>query len=290
MTVLQFDRFAVRTGGREVVVLDGPVPAGTVLVLSGSDGAEVSAVLAALARELAAHAGVEPLLEVPADVTTTGSARVVQRTSTSTSTGAGTGAGADPDTGTGEPGVDRVVPVAAMSRDHGLLGALTATENVALGLLASGRPHQTTRTGDRADAGTGTDPVHAALDAVGVPDAVRHNLAEQLSGGQQQRVALARALVADALVTVLDDPASELDPASVGVVDQAIAAAAARGGVVVVGRSDDGDGVSGDDVRGTVHRRVGVPEPPGLRPHGRRRAGYPIDPGPGTVGSVRSAP
>ena len=141
---------------------------------------------------------------------------------------------------------DTPVALAAMSRDHGLLGALTASENVALGVLAHARPPRGGRDG------VTDDPVDTALDAVGVPEAVRDNLAEQLSGGQQQRVALARALVTRAAVTVLDDPTSELDPASVLVVHRAIADAAARGGVVLLGHSDDQPVPDG-----AVHLRIG---------------------------------
>lgn len=209
MSALHFERFVVRTGDRQVFVLDATLPAGTVVVLTGSDGAQVSAVLAAVVGALAVAHGSEPLLPVPAGTAVEGMVTLLDH----------------------RP--DQRPAVAAMSRDHGLLGALTATENVALGVLAHARPSRTR--GDDAS----TDPVVDALDAVGVPGAVRHNLAEQLSGGQQQRVALARALVAGAAVTVLDDPTSELDPASVLVVDGAVEAAAARGGVVLIGRPGD---------------------------------------------------
>lgn len=236
MTVLHFHRFVVRLDDHEVLAVDGEFAAGSVLVLTGEDGAEVSAALAAVLDAVTSAAGQDRLLDVPAHVAVDGTVRVTDAS--------------DP-------------LAAAMTRDHGLLGALTATENVALGVLAHARERSRPAP---------VDAVAAALDAVGVPDAVRHNLAEQLSGGQQQRVALARALVADAAVTALDDPASELDPASVVVVDRAIADAAARGGVVLVGRSDD-------QPMPPTAVRIQVGEPRRGRQHGRHRSGYLEDPG-----------
>ncbi len=76
------------------------------------------------------------------------------------------------------------------------------------------------------------------LEAVGLPAASWHNLVEQLSGGQQQRVALARALVSLPALLVLDDPTSELDPASAQTVVEVLAAAAARGACCLVSSDD----------------------------------------------------
>jgi predicted ABC-type transport system involved in lysophospholipase L1 biosynthesis ATPase subunit len=100
-----------------------------------------------------------------------------------------------------------------VTRQHELLGSLTAAENVAVPLLTAGSLRE------------GWDDVESLLAQLGVPEASWHNLLEQLSGGQQQRVAVARALVARPDVLCLDDPTSELDPASAsvvwGVVDEA---------------------------------------------------------------------
>lgn len=210
MTAVHFEQFVVRVGERQVLALDRTVPAGSVVVCAGPDGSDVSAVLAAVLDAIAPE---RHLLALPAGTTTEGTVRVERDDDVA-------GRALPRTAGAGRP------LVAAMSRDHGLLGALTASENVALGLMA------TPGTSDVAA------QVASALDAVGVPEAVRHNLAEQLSGGQQQRVALARALVVGAVVTVLDDPVSELDPASVLVVEDALLAAAV-GAVVIVGRSED---------------------------------------------------
>lgn len=207
MTALVFERFTVGFGDREVFAVDGRVDAGAVVVVTGDDGAEVSAVLSAVVAALDPDA---PPLDRSARARSTGSVRIE-------------------DLAAGRP------PLALLTRDHDLLGALTATENVGLGLLAHAPSRRRAERG-RPDR---DDRITDALDAVGVPPAVRTNLAEQLSGGQQQRVALARALAVDAGVTVLDDPTSELDPASGLVVLHALEAAADRGGIVVVGRSSD---------------------------------------------------
>lgn len=229
MTALLFDHFVVHVDGRPVFDADGPLPSGSFVVLTGVDGSAVTAVLAALATALSA--GSAPLPS-PAGLQARGSVRLAQ----------------DPD---GRP------VVAAMTRDHGLLGALSATENVTLAALA----HVPGRLRDRGARAALDDRVQGALDAVGVPPAVRHNLAEQLSGGQQQRVALAAALVPEAVVTVLDDPTSELDPGSAAVVHQALVAATGTGGTVVLGRSDDGP-VPDSAVRLRVgHRGRHVPRP-----------------------------
>ena len=51
----------------------------------------------------------------------------------------------------------------------------------------------------------------AALDAVGLPQALRWRYPHQLSGGQRQRVAIARALMLQPDILLLDEPTSALD-------------------------------------------------------------------------------
>ncbi len=115
--------------------------------------------------------------------------------------------------------------VGSVTRQHELLGSLTAAENVAVPLLA--RPDRgRARLGDWSE-------VDALLGRLGVPEASRHNLLEQLSGGQQQRVAVARALVTRPSVLCLDDPTSELDPASAEVVWSVVDDARAEGACVL---------------------------------------------------------
>ncbi|MEV0678635.1 ABC transporter ATP-binding protein [Actinosynnema sp. NPDC050436] len=78
-----------------------------------------------------------------------------------------------------------------------LLPALTARQNVLLGLELAGRE---------------PDPAwfDAVVDALGLRDRLRHRPAE-LSGGQQQRVACARALVGRPDVVFADEPTGNLD-------------------------------------------------------------------------------
>ena len=86
-------------------------------------------------------------------------------------------------------------------QDYALLGALSATENVAVSCDLAG-----TR---------GTAGQHRAaqlLERVGLADRARFRPAK-LSGGEQQRVSVARALANDPLVLLADEPTANLDAA-----------------------------------------------------------------------------
>ncbi len=88
-------------------------------------------------------------------------------------------------------------------QQHNLLAALTATENVELGLRATGsfaRSELRTR-------------ARAMLEAVGL-GAHADKRPHQLSGGQRQRVAIARALVGDPAIVLADEPTASLDKTS----------------------------------------------------------------------------
>jgi len=97
-----------------------------------------------------------------------------------------------------------------------LLPALTAAENAAVPLLASGLPRKAS-----------VERAAALLDRLGMSDRVRAYPSE-LSGGQQQRVALARALVHDPRLIVCDEPTSALDAETGQQVMELLAAHAVR--------------------------------------------------------------
>jgi putative ABC transport system ATP-binding protein len=88
-------------------------------------------------------------------------------------------------------------------QQHNLLGALTASQNVQLGLRVTGRAARV-ELKHRAD---------AMLEAVGL-GLHTHKRADQLSGGQRQRVAIARALVGEPAMVLADEPTASLDKAS----------------------------------------------------------------------------
>lgn len=103
-----------------------------------------------------------------------------------------------------------------------LLPTLSASQNVALGLLYRGVNARTSRV--RAD---------AALDRVGLAARQSHRPSE-LSGGEQQRVAVARALVGEPLLLLADEPTGALDTASGASVMRLLRSVSASGTAVVV--------------------------------------------------------
>jgi len=114
-------------------------------------------------------------------------------------------------------------------QQHNLLAALTATENVELGLRATGRfPRGELRR-----------RAHSMLEAVGLGAHVDKR-AHELSGGQRQRVAIARALVGDPAIVLADEPTASLDRVSGReVVDRMQALAKEQGATILLVTHDN---------------------------------------------------
>jgi putative ABC transport system ATP-binding protein len=88
-------------------------------------------------------------------------------------------------------------------QQHNLLAALTAVQNVELGIRASGRfPRSEHR-----------ERAMQMLNEVGLGERIHHR-PDQLSGGQRQRVAIARALAAEPAMVLADEPTASLDKQS----------------------------------------------------------------------------
>ncbi|MGH3424701.1 MAG: ATP-binding cassette domain-containing protein [Nocardioidaceae bacterium] len=91
--------------------------------------------------------------------------------------------------------------VALVLQGYGLLGLLTASENIEVAMRAAGRtPAEAIQAGEE------------TLRSVGL-DGFGSRLVDDLSGGQQQRVAVARALALAPRVLLADEPTAEQDPA-----------------------------------------------------------------------------
>jgi ABC-type lipoprotein export system ATPase subunit len=124
-----------------------------------------------------------------------------------------------------------------------LLPYLTAAENVALPLRATGTPARARR--DRA--------AHL-LDVLGVAGQADRR-PDQMSGGQQQRVAIAVALANDPQLVLADEPTGELDSATSAEVYDAFARVNRELGVTVVIVTHDA--AVADQVERTVAIRDG---------------------------------
>ena len=120
-----------------------------------------------------------------------------------------------------------------------LLPALSARDNVALGLLDSGVPSR--ERARRAD---------DALERVGLAPRRDHRPG-QLSGGEQQRVAIARALVRDPGVLFADEPTGSLDSSTGESILELLTAVADTGTAVVIITHDA-------SIAARTHRQVRV--------------------------------
>ncbi|WP_260405821.1 phosphonate ABC transporter ATP-binding protein [Microbacterium sp. G2-8] len=115
-------------------------------------------------------------------------------------------------------------------QQFGLVGRLSALENVLMGALGSLRlPRYGAATYPRAL----RERAVANLERVGLADE-RFQRCDTLSGGQQQRVAIARTLMQEAELVLADEPVASLDPnASVSVLETLKKLAAEDGFTVV---------------------------------------------------------
>jgi len=88
-------------------------------------------------------------------------------------------------------------------QQHNLLDALTAVQNVELGLRVSSKGRKSER----------LKAASRMLEAVGLGEQIRQR-PQKLSGGQRQRVAIARALVSRPAILLADEPTASLDKRS----------------------------------------------------------------------------
>lgn len=129
--------------------------------------------------------------------------------------------------------------VATVLQGYGLVGLLTASENVQVALRAAGQGHD--------EAALLASQVLRELGMGGH----EHQLADELSGGQQQRTAVARALALEPKLLIVDEPTAELDPASRAVVMQRLLDTARPDRSVVIATHDT-------DIAAACDRRVAL--------------------------------
>ena len=120
-------------------------------------------------------------------------------------------------------------------QDFQLIPYLTVEQNVGLPFTLAGRRPQPRL-------------VRAALESVGLADAVRR-VPGELSGGQQQRVAIARALITEPALLLADEPTGALDSANArGVLRLLRQTVDQRGRTVLMVTHDPGAAAHADEV------------------------------------------
>ena len=129
----------------------------------------------------------------------------------------------------------------------GLLGTLTALENVELAMAVASLP--------RAER---TERAHSLLDAVGLGPRARH-LPSALSGGESQRVAIARALANSPRLILADEPTGNLDDESTAIVLDLLGSLANGHGCTLVVATHDEAVASRWDRRLSLERGALVP-------------------------------
>jgi phosphonate transport system ATP-binding protein len=115
-------------------------------------------------------------------------------------------------------------------QDFGLVGRLSAIENVLMGALAQ---LKLPRYGVMSYPAALRLRAAENLERVGLADQ-RFQRCDTLSGGQQQRVAIARTLMQDAKVILADEPVASLDPAASMSVLTSLKRISAEDGLTVV--------------------------------------------------------